>query len=143
MLLGIWAAPKEDATVSSAEAVYVCPLILPGQLQDPTGAAAPTCHGPPIPLCDRSYADVARSGTSVLDGVDWVYLRRGPPGGPLEQAYSGPFRVLARSDKVFRLQMGERVETVTADRLKPHTGAEPVPRQPPRRGRLPGTGGGN
>ena len=96
MLLGNRVAPKEDAPISSAEAVYSCTLILPGQL----------------------------------------------PGGPLEQAYMGPFRVLARSDKVFRIQMGERIKTVTAERLKPHTGAEPVPGQPPRRSRLPETGGG-
>jgi hypothetical protein len=39
---------------------------------------------------------------------------------------------------VFRLQVGDREEAVSVDRLKPHTGAEPVqPAAPPRRGRPP------
>jgi hypothetical protein len=59
--------------------------------------------------------------------------RHGPPLSPL---YSGPYKVLASGPKVFRLQVGEREETVSIDRLKPHRGAAPVqPAQPPARGR--------
>ncbi len=35
ILLGLRAAPKEDAAVSAAEVVYGYPLALPGQFQDP------------------------------------------------------------------------------------------------------------
>ncbi len=42
---------------------------------------------------------------------------------------------------MYELQVGSRVVTVSADRLKPHTGAEPRPALPPRRGRPPGSGG--
>jgi hypothetical protein len=52
--------------------------------------------------------------------------------------YAGPYAVLERGEKVFRLQVGDREEAVSVDRLKPHTGVEPVqPATPPKRGRPP------
>jgi len=142
VLLGLRSAPKEDAAVSSAEAVYGTQLVLPGQLHHPDGVAQPTCRVPPLPLRERSYPAATRSGSGLLDGVEWVYVRRGQHGGPLEQAYVGPYQVLERTDKVFKLQVGDRVEVVSADRLKPHRGSTPTPGEPPRRGRPPGSGGG-
>ncbi len=54
--------------------------------------------------------------------------------------YAGPYLVLERGEKVFRLQVGNREEAVSVDRLKPHTGAEPVQlATPPKRGRPPGS----
>ena len=34
--------------------------------------------------------------------------------------YSGPYQVLERGNKAWKLQVGERVEVVSRDRLKPH-----------------------
>ena len=45
--------------------------------------------------------------------------------------------VLARSGKFLHLQMGSRTDTVSIDRLKPVQGPDPVPQQPPLRGRPP------
>jgi len=65
-----------------------------------------------------------------------VYVRKGGPGTPLSPLYSGPYQVLSSGPKVFKLRVGERVEVVSIDRLKPHRGAAPVqPAQPPARGR--------
>ena len=61
-------------------------------------------------------------------------------GTPLAESYSGPYRKLRREPKILLLQIGDRQEWVSADRLKPHTGADPVPAQPPRRGRPTGVG---
>ena len=36
--------------------------------------------------------------------------------------YSGPYKVLERGNKAWKLQVGERVEVVCWDRLKPHLG---------------------
>lgn len=38
---------------------------------------------------------------------------------PLDCPYSGPYRVVARSDKFFTLDLNTRVDTVSIDRLKP------------------------
>jgi hypothetical protein len=79
---------------------------------------------------------------SPLDMVDFVYVRHGGPSGPLADNYDGPFRVLARGPKVFKLQLGARVDTVSRDRLKPHLGvAVPEVASPRPHGRPPWTGG--
>ena len=81
-------------------------------------------------------------GLSVLDGAKLVYVRQGGAGaGPLREMYAGPYEVLRRSEKVFQLRVGDRVETVAADRLKPHSGEDPVPAMPRRHGRPPWSGG--
>ena len=44
---------------------------------------------------------------------------------PLAPLYVGPYEVLERADKYFRLAVGGREETVSLDRLKPHLGVGP------------------
>jgi len=140
-MLGLRAAPKEDTAVSSAEIVYGGPLQLPGQLVDVTAAPPPPCPLQVLPLRERSYADAVSGRDSILEAAAWVYVRRGVAAGPLAPPYEGPYKVLRRWEKVVELQVGGRVERVSADRLKPHRGEEPTPAQPPRRGRPPGSGG--
>jgi hypothetical protein len=68
----------------------------------------------------------------------FVYVRKGGTVPPLSPLYSGPSKVLSSGPKVFRLQVGEREESVSIDRLKLHRGAAPVqPAQLPARGRPP------
>ena len=87
---------------------------------------------PAIPLRQRSYAEVWRAGSGLLDDSSWVYVRRGAAGRPLQPAYAGPYLVLQRNDEFFSLQVGDRVEVVSADRLKLHTGSPPVSAAPPK-----------
>ena len=50
--------------------------------------------------------------------------------------YSGPYQVLERGNKAWKLQVGEKVEVVSWDRLKPHLGCvAPEAAVPPRHGR--------
>jgi hypothetical protein len=54
-----------------------------------------------------------------------------PPAGrgvvpPLSSLYQGPYRVLDRREKFFKLEVGARPEVVSVDRLKPHLGMAPV-----------------
>ena len=66
-------------------------------------------------------------------------MQRGGVGPPLADNYAGPYLVLEKGPKVFKLQLGTRQEVVTRDRLKPHLGpAPPAVADPPRRGRPPG-----
>ena len=139
-LLGIRSAPKEISGISSAEAVYGVPLALPGQAQGPAGAQV---DPPPPVIAARTptYAEVAMGKPTVLQKVEFVYVRRGPVGTSFSPVYSGPYRILSKRGKVYELEMGDKIEMVTADRLKPHTGTPPVVAVPPQRGRPPGTGG--
>jgi transposase InsO family protein len=142
VLMGLRAAPTEDTGVSAAEVVFGAPLVLPGQILD-TAEPPPADFiaklrqsGPPPPSRPLSYAQMAAKPPAALLSAAFVYVRKGGTIPPLSPLYSGPYRVLASGPKIFRLQVGEREETVSIDRLKPHRGAAPVqPAQPPSRGR--------
>ncbi len=140
-LFGLRTSPREDSGVSSAELVYGRQLILPGQLPQldltpPAAASQP----PPDPPSKRSWAEVTSGVPPHLAGASMAYVRRGAAAGPMDPPYSGPFSILRRGPKSFDLQMGSRTETISVDRLKPHTGPSPVsPASPPSRGRPRGT----
>ncbi len=68
-----------------------------------------------------------------LWAADRVWVRRGGHAPPL---YSGPYTILQRSLRHFRLQMGDREDNVSNSRLKPCAGGAAIPlAAPPRRGR--------
>ena len=69
--------------------------------------------------------------------ADYVFVRRGAPGPPLLPLYDGPYKVTAKSPKVFELQLGTRQEKVSVDRLKPCLSSEVSLAAPPRRGSPP------
>ena len=53
---------------------------------------------------------------------------------PLSLLYRGPYRVLKRSEKFVVLQIGEKTDSVSVDRLKPVKSSVPViPGVPPVR----------
>jgi hypothetical protein len=66
-----------------------------------------------------------------------VYVRSPPAAPSLTPAYRGPFRVVSKETKFFKIVMGTRIESVSTDRLKAHAGDSPVATAPPRRGRPP------
>ena len=83
-------------------------------------------------------AEVAASPASPLDTTDWVYVRQGGSGPPLSDNYQGPFPVLERGQETFQLQLGEWVDYVSRDRLKPHRAVKrPEPACKPPRGYPP------
>ena len=50
--------------------------------------------------------------------------------------YRGPYKVLVKGNKIWKLQVGERVEVVSRDHLKPHLGSvAPRAAVPPTSGR--------
>ena len=75
-----------------------------------------------------------------LDSADFVYVQHGGQGGHLADSYDGPFHAGgARGPKVFKLQLGAWVDTVSRDRLKAHLGVvDPEVASPRPRGQPPG-----
>jgi cleavage and polyadenylation specificity factor subunit 1 len=140
VLLGLRTAPKEDSGVSSAELVYMAPLSLPAQL-------AADLEAPLAPLVERfrqlQPPPVRHVGLpppsgvpAALADVEMVYIRKGGSLPPLTPPYAGPYHVLKRGTKFFTVQLGDRVETVSVDRLKPHLGLDSTrAATPPVRGR--------
>ena len=63
-------------------------------------------------------------------------MAKGGAQWPMADKYSGPYQVLEKGNKAGKLQVGERVEVVSRDRLKPHLGSVALRAAvPPTRGR--------
>jgi hypothetical protein len=143
VLLGLRAAPKEVSGVSSAEAVFGQPLVLPGEMaQEPEVGPLQfreelASARPPLMRQPRTYAEAAGGSTSAtLQAAKFVYVHRGGAGTPLAAPYVGPFEVVSSGPKFFSLKVGDRVETVSVDRLKPHQDQHPpVVAEAAKRGR--------
>jgi hypothetical protein len=143
ILLGLRAAPKEDSGVSSAELVLGSPLTLPGEFLH--GEEPPAENFlqymrdfPPLPLPTRPLtgSDTVNKIPEALMNAKFVYVRRGGQTPPLAPLYSGPYEVLEAGRKVFRINVGGKMEIFTVDRLKPHLGTAPLQAAtPPVRGR--------
>ena len=137
VMLGIRATPKEESGTSAGEAALGHVLAVPGQLL-PTATPPAATTAPPavIPATRCTYAEAVAAPD--LEAATHVYVRRGGVGPPLADKYAGPYLVLEKGAKFFKLQLGERAEVVTRDRLKPHVGlVPPMAAQPPPRGRPP------
>ena len=143
VLLGLRAAPREDSASSAAGAVYGSELVLPGQfleapedpsprfLEDLTSAMRGFV---PVPVRHNSAsASVPVELPPALVSAEMVLVRRDGHKPPLSPAYDGPYKVLARSPKFFRLQLGDRADSVSVERLKPARCEPGVPAAPPRR----------
>jgi len=135
VLLGIRAAPKEEAAVSAAEATLGVPLQLPGQPLPVGRPNMPELEPRPIiPSTVRTYAEVVAQPS--LQVGDMAYVQQGGARGPLDSTYSGPYRVLEVRGKAVQLQLGDRTDWLAVERLKRHVeAAEVEPARRPLRGR--------
>nr|VZI01334.1 unnamed protein product [Spirometra erinaceieuropaei] len=154
VLLGIRSSLKSDLDCSAAELVFGATVRLPGQMISPTPRVAvedPTnlLHRlrqflrtlspvPPRQSVSESYLE------KDLATCSHVYLRCDRVRRPLEPPYDGPFRVISRGTKNFRIQRGTREEVVSVDRLKaafpdtpPDEPCGPLPPAPPPRPSIP------
>jgi hypothetical protein len=127
VLLGLCAEPRKDCGMSTAELLYGSPLALPTAVFS-SEAPAITLSRQMSSLLPAVAALLPREQQQLPDALhiaDFVYVRSPPNSPALSLAYRGPYRVLARGDKFFTLQVGSREDVVTVDRLKPHTGGTP------------------
>ena len=129
VLLGIRSSFKEDLQASSAELVYGEPLRLPGEFfheaspdsTDITELTTRLRHFAaklrPSPAARHNqnkvfvHKDLA-SSTHIFLRDDTVRLSLQPP-------YTGPYEVLERGDKVYKIVVKGKPVTVSIDRLKP------------------------
>ena len=128
-LLGIRSSIKDDLHCTTAELVYGTGLRLPGEFftshdgdnTDPASYVVQLKHTmralrytpPQQPQQPRGQVD------SSLGSASHVFVCHDAVKRPLQQPYDGPFRVLARSDKFYTLDLNGRRDTVSVDRLKP------------------------
>nr|VZH92784.1 unnamed protein product [Spirometra erinaceieuropaei] len=127
-LLGIRAALKSDLGCSAAELVFGTTLRLPGEMITPTSRGADETPDnlvhrlrqymrslspvPPRAPMTESYVE------KDLDKCTHVFVRCDRVRQPLESPYEGPFRVLARNTKTFRILRNDKEDVVSVDRVK-------------------------
>ena len=140
VLLGLRSVPKEDTGFSVSEAVYGSPVTVPGEFLEapeiPNAqfiskvekviagfSASPPHHvqySPPVEV------------PAALRTAKFVFVREDASKPSLSPLYRGPYLVIKRRSKFFRLQVGDKVDSVSVDRLKPVFSDSPVmPAAPP------------
>jgi transposase InsO family protein len=145
VLLGIRSAVPLEGGPSPAEAVMGCQPILPGEF-------LATGEPPLEEFLDKIKADalhpprpVLHKNTPLLDALppdlaaaDFVFIRRDSVAPPLTPPYTGPFKVLRRALHTFQVQVGNRTETISTNRLKAYISTpDTAAAEPPRSGRPP------
>ena len=149
VLLGLRSAPREDSATSASEAVYGSALVLPNQFLSSPDPPSPQFYDAlrasmsgfrPVPARHNTppVPELPDQLPAALLTCPFVFVRRDGHVAPLSPLYEGPYQVLARSLRTFRLQVGPRVDVVSVQRLKPAvTAGDAPPALPPRRGRPP------
>jgi cleavage and polyadenylation specificity factor subunit 1 len=130
VLLGLRAAPRDESGTSCAELALGTTLRLPGEfIENAEEDEIVDSHGyvqklrqafrdlRPVP--QRTRRKEAIFVHPDLRDATHVYLRVGRVRRPLEPPYEGPFRVIKRSKKWFRISIADKEEDVSIDRLKP------------------------
>jgi len=117
VLLGLRAALKEEARVSSAEVALGACLALPSPVLPPSVVTDPLPTA--LPSTVRTYAEVVAAPPPRLESAELVMVAwEKLTGHPLVPAYMGPFRVLEKRAKIFCVQLPQKADWVSVDRLK-------------------------
>ena len=115
VLLGLRTTPRDDAALSPADIVFRARPRVPADIFHPTPPSEVPTH--PQPAYHHSAQKVCVP--SELWSSPFVFVRRDAHRAPLERPYSGPHKVISRSEKTFRIDFGNRQDSVAIDRLKP------------------------
>lgn len=130
VLLGIRSSLKEDIGFSAAEMVYGTPLSLPGEIVTPQQHSN-TANVLPFVSQLREYMSSLRAPAPrtpptqktymppALQTATHVLIRRDSVRRPLQRPYDGPYKILQRKNKYFKIQLPNRTEFISVDRLKP------------------------
>ncbi|BHF64509.1 hypothetical protein SprV_0200751400 [Sparganum proliferum] len=134
-LLGIRAELKSDLDCSAAELIFGSTLRLPGEMVTPTSRGAeetPENFVHRLRQFMRSLSPVPPRAPSTepyvekgLANCTHVFVQCDRVRKSLESPYEGPFRVLARNSKTFRILRGDKEDVVSIDRVKAAVAEEP------------------
>lgn len=129
IMLGLRSTLRNDSNLSAAELTYGCTIRLPGDFFGSTKPEASDPHTLVQEIRDkiRNLSAVPvkqRDSRSLfihpdLNSCEYVFIRVDAVKKPLQPPYDGPYRVLKRGKKVFKIQLPNRYINVSIDRLKP------------------------
>lgn len=129
VLLGLRSSLKSNFGTSAAEMLYGETVQLPGDFFKTVGDVDPLSHLATIrkivsqlkPI-ETSHHQSNSKTFFVHKGLNTsthVWVRRDCYTRPLQPKYSGPFPVIKRSQKTFKVMVNNKTETISIDRLKP------------------------
>lgn len=127
ILLGLRTAHKDDIGASPAEMLYGQTLRLPGEFFDAPLAA--TNQSDFVSQFSQQMRSMKSTSTSRhgkttvftqpnITTCSHVFLRIDAVKRPLVQPYEGPYKVLSRTDKTFKIEVRGKNQTVSIDRVK-------------------------
>nr|CTR11708.1 unnamed protein product [Calliphora vicina] len=128
VLLGLRASVKDSIHCSPAEIVYGEILQLPGQFFGKTTslinstdfvAQLQTIISRIKPTSSSNNTKPSVFVNKDLQECTHVWIRNDLILKPLQQMFHGPYKVIAKFDKYFTLQIGNKIDNVSIDRLKP------------------------
>lgn len=127
VMLGLRSAFKEDLGATAAEMVYGTTIRLPGEFLGERGTAIKGDYIKNLSDLMRSLQPVQTSAHAgqtpfvhnALHTCTHAFVRNDAVSPPLQPPYDGPFEVLARTDKVFKLLVKGKEKHISIDRLKP------------------------
>lgn len=128
ILLGLRTVVKEDLRASPAEMLYGTSLRLPGEFfvssnininetQFLTRFRQQISNVKPVPASNHSKQDVFIH--PELAKCKFVFVRVDAVQPPLKAPYEGPYEVLERTEKYFKLRWKGKPTNISMDRLKP------------------------
>ncbi|XP_023243736.1 uncharacterized protein LOC111641754, partial [Centruroides sculpturatus] len=128
VLLGLRTTFKPDLQATSSELVYGQTIRLPGEFFDPTPADINTAdfiktlksffkNLTPTPAA--SHGEPKLFVPMHLRDCSHVFLRYDAVRAPLRPPYDGPFPVVEKGDKFFKIKKNNKEVVVSIDRLKP------------------------
>ncbi|KAL1446799.1 hypothetical protein WDU94_010884 [Cyamophila willieti] len=132
VLLGLRSTYKADLNTTPAELVYGQQLQLPADI---VVKSTPISHDHTTTFVSRlrnhmrqivskptAHHSNNQSRSYIppdLRTCSYVFVRNDAVKPPLQPPYNGPYRVLERTDKVFKLLINDKESSISIDRLKP------------------------
>lgn len=135
VLLGLRASLRDDTQISAAELVYGEVLRLPGDFFQPSTqdiseneSFLKELRQKISNLCAVPRREVRQGKIFVHAGLKdctHVFVRDDKVKKPLTPPYFGPFKVIERSEKYYKILQAENEKVINIDRLKPAYTIEP------------------
>jgi len=126
IMMEIRAAWKEDLKATSAELVFGEPIKLPGQFIEERVTSTPeSVVGKLRKMMQELRPTLRRHGRKTtfvfkdMETTKEVFVRQDMLTKALQSPYEGPYEVISRGDKIFKIRVNGKTVAVAIDRLKP------------------------